>query len=252
MANDVEIIRLKGINKRFGAVEALCDIDFFLNKGEILGLVGDNGAGKSTLIKIMCGFYKQSKGEIWFDRKKVKWNSPEDSRKAGIEVVYQDLALQDLLTVTRNFFLGKEIYRSGILGSLRFMDLHKMRNECFKSLNELGIYIKPLYRLVETLSGGQRQSISIARSLYYGTKILILDEPTASLSIKETKKVLELTILAAKQGLGVIVISHNIMQIYDVSNRIVVLYKGRKVLDDIKSNLSIEEVINVVLTGTKN
>lgn len=249
MANDVEILHLKGINKKFGAIKVLHDVDFSLNKGEIVALVGDNGAGKSTLIKILCGLYKQDKGEIWLEGKLVKWISPKDSRNAGIEVVYQDLALQELLSVTRNFFLAKEVLKKGIYGSLGNIDLTRMNSECINALDNLGIHIKSPYRLVEVLSGGERQSIAIARSLYYGTKVLVLDEPTASLSVKETRKVLELTKLAANRGLGIIIISHNIMQVHGVTDRIVVLYKGEKVLDEMKTSVSVEEVTNAILTG---
>ncbi len=252
MANNEKFIHLKGINKKFGAIKVLHDIDFSLSEGEIVAIVGDNGAGKSTLIKILCGLYKQDKGEIWFEGKLVKWRSPKDSRNAGIEVVYQDLALQDLLSVTRNFFLAKEVLRKGIYGSLGNIDLTRMNSECINALDNLGIHIKSPYRLVEVLSGGERQSIAIARSLYYGTKLLVLDEPTASLSVKETRKVLELTKLAASRGVGVIVISHNIMQIHGVTDRIIVLFKGKKVLDEMKTSVSIGEITNAILTGSKN
>jgi len=252
MVNNEEIIYLKGIDKKFGAVSVLKDVDFSVKKGEIVALVGDNGAGKSTLIKILSGLYKQDKGEVWFERKLTNWSSPKDSRNAGIEVVYQDLALQELLSVARNFFLAKELLKKGIYGLLGNIDLIRMRSECIKSLDNLGIHIKSPDRLVEVLSGGQRQSIAIARSLYYGTKVLVLDEPTASLSVKETRKVLELTKLAANRGLGIIIISHNIMQVHGVTDRIVVLYKGEKVLDEMKTSVSIEEVTNAILTGSKH
>jgi simple sugar transport system ATP-binding protein len=252
MVNNEEIIYLKGIDKKFGAIKVLHDIDFSLNKGEIVAIVGDNGAGKSTLIKILSGLYKQDKGEVWFEGKLTNWLSPKDSRNAGIEVVYQDLALQELLSVTRNFFLAKELFKNNIFGLLGFIDLSRMKNECVKTLDKLGIHIKSTDQLVEILSGGQRQSIAIARSLYYGNKVLILDEPTAALSVKETRKVLELIKLAASRGVGIIVISHNIMQVHGITDRIVVLFKGKKVLDEMKNNVSVEEVTNVILTGLKN
>ncbi|MHB8277700.1 MAG: ATP-binding cassette domain-containing protein [Candidatus Humimicrobiaceae bacterium] len=252
MTNNLEIINLKGINKKFGAVNVLNNIDFYLKNGEIVALVGDNGAGKSTLIKILSGLYKQDKGEIWFEGKLTKWASPKDSRDAGIEVVYQDLALQELLSVTRNFFLGKELLKKGTQGLLRFIDLARMKSECIKALDQLGIHVKSVDQFVEVLSGGERQSIAIARSLYYGKKVLILDEPTAALSVKETRIVLELTKLAAKRGLGVIVISHNIMQVHSITDRIVVLFKGKIALNEMKTSVSVEEVTNAILTGSRN
>jgi len=246
------MIDLKDIHKSFGKFEVLKGIDFYVEPGEIVALVGDNGAGKSTLIKIICGLYNKNKGKIWFEGKLVNWKSPKESRDAGVEVVYQDLALQELLSVTRNFFLGKELLKKYPLRLIRIMDVRKMDIECKKSLDSLGINIKSVEEMVETLSGGQRQSIAIARSLYYGKKILILDEPTAALSVKETKHVLELTKIAAKHGLGVIVISHNIMQVHSITDRIVVLFRGKIAINEFKNDISVEEVTNAILTGSKH
>jgi len=252
MTANIDLFNMKGVYKHFGGINVLENIDFYLKKGEIVALVGDNGAGKSTLIKILCGLHQKDAGEIKFEGKLINWSSPKYSRDAGVEVVYQDLALQELLSVTRNFFLCKEIRKKGIQGFFRIIDLKTMDGMCNNALEQLGIHVKSVKSFVELLSGGERQSIAIARSLYYGKKVLILDEPTAALSVKETRIVLELTKLAASKGLGVIVISHNIRQVHSIADRVVVLFRGKMVFNEMKDNVSEEEVTNIILTGSRN
>jgi len=242
------LLKLKGISKSFGAVQALEKINLDVYAGEVVALVGDNGSGKSTIIKIICGFHQPDCGEIIYEGKLVRWNSPHNSREKGIEVVYQDFALLPLMGVARNFFLGKEILSNKILSLLHKGKMHKKTNE---ALIDLGIELKSTNLLVGKLSGGQRQSIAIARSLYFGTKILILDEPTASLSIKETKIVLATIRKVAKQGISIIFISHNVNHVYSVSDRFVVLFHGEKVLDIYKKDISVKEITNAIVTGKK-
>jgi len=234
----------KGISKRFGHVQALKNIDFWIAKGEVVGLVGDNGAGKSTLIKIICGVYQPDEGEIIFEGEKVKWASPHEARLAGIEVVHQDLALIPLMSVSRNFFLGREPRRGRI-----FIDTKRMGRESLRAISEFGISLRDANQIVATLSGGERQSVSIARATWFGAKLLILDEPTAALSVQETKKVLETVRQAKEKGISVIFISHNIRHVYHVADRFTVLFHGKKVADLAKEEATIEDVEEAIVSG---
>ena len=242
------LLKLKGISRNFGAVKALEGIDLNIYKGEVIALVGDNGSGKSTLIKIICGFHQPDKGEMVYEGKLVKWQSPHDSREKGIEVVYQDFALLPLMNVARNLFLGKEMTSNK---TFKILNMQKMCAKTKEILLKLGIELHSSKLLVGKLSGGQRQSIAISRSLYFGTKLLILDEPTASLSIKETKIVLNTIKRAAEQGFSVIFISHNVSHVYSVADRFIALFHGKKVLDIHKNEISAKEIENTIVTGKK-
>lgn len=230
MEGKVPILQIKGISKHFGGIVALNNVDMELMEGEILGIVGDNGAGKSTLIKIISGVYQKDSGEIYFKGKKVEINDPKDAIALGIETVYQDLALVDTLDLPANMFLGREMRYKGLLGSIfGFLKFRKMREDSERVLRKLDVNVQDLHTPVMYLSGGQRQIIPLTRVFYWKKKIIILDEPTAALGVKESKKVLEVTKILKEQNLSIIIISHNLQHIFDVVDRIVVLRRGEKI-----------------------
>jgi simple sugar transport system ATP-binding protein len=244
------LLEMKGIVKRFGHVEALRGVDFHVEKAEIVGLVGDNGAGKSTLVKIIAGVYQPDAGQMFFEGEPVVFRHPSEARARGIEIVYQHLALIDLLGIDRNIFLGREPLKK--IGPLKVLDKEKMEKEAGRILQEIGLKrIRSPQEKVAKLSGGERQSVAIARAMHFKAKLLILDEPTAALSVRETRKVLDHVLDVKKQGVSVILISHNIYHVYEVSDRIVVLDHGRKILDTPKKEVTPEEVIEVIRTGAQ-
>jgi simple sugar transport system ATP-binding protein len=244
MLNQIELVKMINIHKWFGTVHALNGVDFTVNRGEVVGLVGDNGAGKSTLIKILSGVYPPDMGEIYFEGRKVRFRSPADARKLGIETVYQDQALAPNLSIVRNIFMGREI-----TASFGFLDLKKMSREARKAIETLGLRVRSPLEPVAILSGGERQGVAIARALYFKAKLVILDEPTAALSIKETQKVLDFVRLLKKEGVSVIFITHNLYHVYEVADRFVVLFRGMKVADVLKEQTSIEELTCYITTG---
>ena len=215
-------------------------------KGQITALIGDNGAGKSTLIKILCGVHQQDEGQMTFDGAYTQWNSPDEARRQGIETVYQDLALVDSMSIARNFFLAKEPLKNSILGTL---DKKKMGIDALDAVRKLGIELKDPRKLVCDLSGGERKSIAIARSLYFKPKLLILDEPTAALSVKESRIVLEHVEAVKHLGIPVIFISHNIHHVYPISDRFIVLDRGKIIGDVDKSNVTVDDLIHAIVTG---
>ncbi len=245
------IIKMEGVAKRFGTVTALEKVDFEVRVGEVLALLGDNGAGKSTLVKIITGVYNPSEGNIFFKNKRVKINSPRDARKLGIETVYQDLALVPLMSVARNFFLGREI-----TSLMWLLNLQKMESGTREALGDVGIEKfseegrRSVSEAVGKLSGGERQSVAIGRAVHFGASVLILDEPTSALSVAETNKVLYYTRAAKERGLGVIFISHNISHVYQVSDRYTILRHGSKVGDYNKSELSEKDIADII-TGVR-
>ncbi len=242
------LLEMRGIVKRFGHVEALKGVDFHVDKAEIVGLVGDNGAGKSTLVKTIVGVYQPDEGEIYFEGRRVQFQSPREARDAGIEIVYQHLALIDLLSISRNIFLGREPVKK--LGPLRILDKPFMNREALRILRDIGVKrIRSPEDRVAKLSGGERQSVAIARAMYFKAKLLILDEPTAALSVRETRRVLDHILDVKKQGVSVIFITHNIYHVYEVADRIVVLDHGRKIADLKKEEVSPEDVIEIIRTG---
>ena len=238
------LVEMRGIKKSFGRVQALKGVDFHVRKQEIVGLLGDNGAGKSTLIKILVGYHQPDEGEIYFEGKRVFFKSPWDSRKVGIETVYQDLALVNLMPIWRNFFLGREIIRR--IGPVKILDVGKMKKIAREVLRDIGIFIRSADETVAFLSGGERQAVAIARAIHFGAKLLILDEPTASLSVGETRKVLEHILEAKKQGISVIFITHNIYHVYEVADRLVLLEKGEKIGDYDKKDVTPEKVMDII------
>jgi ABC-type sugar transport system ATPase subunit len=224
------VVEMRNIKKKFGAVQALRGIDLALMHNEVLGLVGDNAAGKSTLMKVLSGAYIPDEGEILIDGENVHFGNPMDARRMGIEMVYQDYALSNNLDVAGNVFMGREVVRLK-LGPLGVMNYPYMEQETRNLLNRLKIDISSVRLKVERLSGGQRQAVAIARATAFDAKVIIMDEPTAALSVAAIDKVLELVQELKAQGSSIIIISHRLEDIYRVSDRMIVLRQGRKVSD---------------------
>jgi simple sugar transport system ATP-binding protein len=242
------ILEMRHISKSFGAVTALVDVSIELREGEVLALVGDNGAGKSTLIKILSGFHQPDSGTIVIGSNEVHFGSPRDARAHGIETVYQDLALIKDLSIYHNMFLGREYHRR-ILG-LKLLDNRKMRELARSYLDTLGITIPSIDSTVELLSGGQRQSVAVARSIYSSPTILVLDEPLAALGVRESAHVLGLIQnLRRQRRVSIILIVHNYNQVFEVCDRINFLHSGEVVLDASTSQTSEEELIRIVKSG---
>ena len=246
-----ELLQLSNVTKSFGAVEALVDVSFSVNSGEVVALLGDNGAGKSTLIKILSGVHKHDNGKIKWQGNDIVIKSPAHARQIGFSVVYQDLAVVPLISIYRNFFLGKEeLICKKILG-VSFIRNNYAKNIARNALKQLGIEIENVESNVGVLSGGERQSISIARAVYFQSKLLILDEPTAALSLKETAKVLSYVQEAKKSNVGVIMITHNISHAWESADRFVVLYRGEVASILKKEETSVNEIENLINTGKK-
>ncbi|MFN3283189.1 MAG: ATP-binding cassette domain-containing protein [Pseudothermotoga sp.] len=238
------IIEMKKIKKSFGKVQALRGVDFHVSRNEIVGLLGDNGAGKSTLIKILVGYYQPDDGEIYFEGKKVNFKSPWQSRQLGIETVYQDLALVNLMPLWRNFFLGREMIRK--IGPFSWIERRKMKRIVIDAMNDVGISVRNPDETVAFMSGGERQAVAIARAIYFGAKLLILDEPTAALSVGETKRVLQHIEEAKKRGISVIFITHNIYHVYEVADRLVLLERGEKIGDYLKKDVTPQYIMDTI------
>tara|TARA_B100000242_G_scaffold233093_1_gene173068 strand:+ start:180 stop:926 length:747 start_codon:yes stop_codon:yes gene_type:complete len=246
-----ELLQLSNVTKSFGAVEALVDVSFSVDSGEVVALLGDNGAGKSTLIKILSGVHKHDNGKIRWQGNDIVIKSPAHARQIGFSVVYQDLAVVPLISIYRNFFLGKEeLICKKILG-VSFIRNNYAKNIARNALKQLGIEIENVESNVGVLSGGERQSISIARAVYFQSKLLILDEPTAALSLKETAKVLSYVQEAKKSNVGVIMITHNISHAWESADRFVVLYRGEVASILKKEETSVKEIENLINTGKK-
>lgn len=242
------VLELQGVSKRFGAVQALYRVDFASRAGEVMALVGDNGAGKSTLIKGIAGIYNLDEGEVYFEGKRVHIHGPRDSAALGIEVVYQDLALADNLDVVGNMFLGREHLQSGLL-----LDETRMEQEAISTLDSLSVTtIRSVRQAVAGLSGGQRQAIAVAKAVMWNSKLVILDEPTAALGVAQTRQVLDLVRRLADRGLAVIIISHNLHDIFEVADRITVLRLGQKVAEYVPSETTQQEVVHAITAGELN
>jgi D-xylose transport system ATP-binding protein len=243
------LLALRGVTKRFGAVQALDGVDLDINAGEVVAVVGDNGAGKSTLTKIVAGIYSADQAEIWFDGQPVSIHGPGGAARLGIATVYQDLALCDNLDVVENMFLGHE-RRAGIGSFTRALDETSMERRSNELLENLAVTIPNLRSEVGTLSGGQRQQVAVARSLLGEPKVVLLDEPTAALGVAQTAQVLALIKRLRENGLGVMVISHNLADVFEVADRIVVLRLGRVagVYDAARTNQN--EVVSAITGAT--
>lgn len=243
-------LQLRKINKSFGGVQALKNVDFEVYAGEVVGLVGDNGAGKSTLVKTMSGAYVPDSGEILIDGSPVTISSPQDATRLGIETVYQDLALCDNLDVVANLWLGREAYRWVIPGVLKALDETEMERRTIEVLRTLDVKIPSVRRPVAALSGGQRQCIAVAKTILRQPKVVLLDEPTAALGVAQTRQVLNLIMRLKQQGLAVVVISHNLHDVFEVCDRTIVMRLGqRSATFDIKNSTS-EQVV-AAITGAE-
>ncbi|WP_018466136.1 ATP-binding cassette domain-containing protein [Calidithermus timidus] len=240
------LLEVRGITKRFGGVTALNNVSFQLFPGEVLALAGDNGAGKSTLIKCISGVHLPEEGQIFFQGREVHFNNPREAREAGIETIYQDLALADNLDVGANVFLGREPIRRRF--GLPVLDRAKMRAEARTVLDTLDIHTA-LDRPVSALSGGQRQAVAIGRAIYWKARLLIMDEPTAALGVPEQRKVVELIQRLKQQGVAIIFISHNLGDIFAVSDRILVLLRGQKAGERQASKTNGDEIVKLMVGG---
>jgi D-xylose transport system ATP-binding protein len=238
------LLELSKINKSFGPVHVLHDVDFAVYPGEVSALVGDNGAGKSTLVKCVTGVYAADSGEIRFEGQPVSIAGPKDAAALGIEVVYQDLALCENLDIVQNMFLGREVHA-------RFgLDEPKMETLARRTLSDLSVRtVTSVRQLVASLSGGQRQSVAIAKAVLWNSKVVLLDEPTAALGVAQTRQVLDLVKRLAEQGLGVVIITHNMNDVFEVADRICALYLGRVAAEVKRTDSTIQQVIELITAG---
>ncbi len=247
--NTDAVLRLEGISKTYGGVKAVQDVSLEVGRGEILALVGDNGAGKSTLVKVISGAILPDCGSIYFEGEPVDLKSPRDATALGIQMCYQDLALVDSMDVAQNIFLGREMC-SRLLGVFSLLRLKKMRLESVNHLKELGVGLQDIRAKVKSLSGGQRQVIGISRAVYWGTKLIILDEPTAALGVRESKRVNELIARLKEKSISVVVISHNLEHVFSVADRAIVLRHGRIVGNRVIKETTGNEIVKMI-TGAE-
>ncbi|HEY7207240.1 MAG TPA: ATP-binding cassette domain-containing protein [Gaiellaceae bacterium] len=245
MAAATPTLELRAVSKSFGSVQALTEVDFEVRDGEVMALVGDNGAGKSTLIKSVAGIHSIDSGEVLFDGKPVHIHGPKDSARLGIEVVYQDLALCDNLDVVQNMFLGRETH--DFFHRLNEPDMERRTSDTLSSLSVTTL--KSVRQTVATLSGGQRQSVAVARAVLWNSRVVILDEPTAALGVAQTRQVLELVKRLGQQGLAVVIISHNLHDIFEVADRITVLRLGRNVGVYERTATTQQEIVSAITAG---
>ncbi|MGA1803330.1 ATP-binding cassette domain-containing protein [Rhizobium sp. HT1-10] len=246
------ILTARGLVKRYGRVTALDHADFDLYPGEILAVIGDNGAGKSSLIKAISGAVQADEGEIKLEGRTVQFKSPLEAREAGIETVYQNLALSPALSIADNMFLGREIRKPGVLGSVfRMLDRPAMEAKARDKLSELGLMtIQNINQTVETLSGGQRQGVAVARAAAFGSKVIILDEPTAALGVKESRRVLELILDVRSRGIPIVLISHNMPHVFEVADRIHIHRLGKRLTVINPKEYSMSDAV-AFMTGAK-
>ncbi len=243
------VMKATGLTKRYGQVTALDGADFELRAGEIMAVIGDNGAGKSSLIKCLSGATIPDEGEIFLDGKVIHFKSPIDARRAGIETVYQDLAVAPAMTIAENLFLGREIRRPGVLGGVfQMIDKKKMLEESISRMNDLKVGIRSMTQAVETLSGGQRQCVAVARAAAFAQHVVIMDEPTAALGVKEGNMVLELIRRVRDKGLPVILISHNMPHVFEIADRIHIARLGKRACVVNPKKISMSDTV-AVMTG---
>lgn len=243
------LLEVRGVGKRFGRVEALVHVDLRVRHREVVGLLGDNGAGKSTLIKIITGVYPPDRGELLWEGRPIRLSSPRDAYALGISTVYQDLAVVDLMSIHRNIFLGREHLVCRRVGPLSFYDARTARSEAERALRDLGITIRSPDEPVLMMSGGERQSIAIARGMLFSAKLLILDEPTSALSVKEAAKVLRYIESARDRGISVIFITHNVHQVYPVADRLTILSHGESIGEFKKDEVTPQDVADLIVRG---
>jgi simple sugar transport system ATP-binding protein len=248
VVTDTPVLEARGIVKSFGKVAALRGADFEVHPQEVVALVGDNGAGKSTLVKALAGVLQPDAGEILFEGRPVQIHSPHDARDLGIETVYQDLALASDLDPAGNLFLGREVMRPGLLGRLGFIDKGAMRRQGDAAFEQLSVAIQDTAAPVATMSGGQRQGIAVSRAVMWASKVVFMDEPTAALGVVQTRNVLDLIRRVRDQGLSVVLISHNMPEVFEVADRIEVLRLGERVAQFRRSDVSMEDIVGA-MTG---
>jgi simple sugar transport system ATP-binding protein len=242
------ILEAQDISRSYGQVEALRDCNFTVRIGEVTALIGDNGAGKSTLIRILSGAEKADTGKIFVEGAEVNFHSPADARLKGIETVFQDLALCAHLNPVQNMYLGREVRRKGLLGKLGFMDVESMREGSRAAFMNLGATVNSLTARVGSMSGGQRQSIAVARSAAWASRVIFFDEPTAALGVVQTKNVLDLVRRVRDKGIGVVFISHSMPEVLEVSDRIQVMRRGRIIAEYESQETNLEELVGA-MTG---
>jgi fructose transport system ATP-binding protein len=246
------VLEAHALVKRFGQVVALNETDFDLFPDEITAVIGDNGAGKSTLIKVLSGAFQPDEGELLLDGERVRFRSPLDARRVGIETVYQELAVAPALDIAANIFLGRELRRRGPVGRLlRMLDKRTMRREATRHLSELQIHIPSIGQAVENLSGGQRQGVAVARAAAWGKRLVIMDEPTAALGVKETRQVLDLILRVRERGLPVILISHDMPHVFELADRIQIMRLGRRVAVVTPQTHSMPEAVAIMTGATR-
>lgn len=239
------IVEMRSINKSFGAVRALVDVDLVLHPGEILGLVGDNSAGKSTLMKVMTGAYQRDSGDVLVAGRSTHFKSPHESREVGIEMIYQDFALCGNMDVGQNIFLGRWPRRGP------FVDRRRMYREADAVLKRLKVDVNSVYQRVESLSGGRQQSVAIARAISFEPRVVVLDEPTANLSVMATERLLETMLELKRHGVAQIIISHRLQDIFAVGDRVMVLKRGENVGDRYVRHTTEQEVLQIIVSGTR-
>ena len=244
MSESAPLLQLRGVNKSFGVVDVLHDVDLEIYPGQVTALVGDNGAGKSTVVKILAGIYPTDSGEYIFDGETVAVHGPKDAAALGIEVVYQDLALCENLDIVENMFLGRE-KKNGIT-----LDETTMESQARETLTSLSVRtVKSVRQTVVSLSGGQRQTVAIAKSVLWKSRVVLLDEPTAALGVAQTRQVLDLVRRLADSGVGVLLISHNLTDVFEVADRITALYLGRVAADVAREDVTSRQVVELITTG---
>ncbi len=251
MSTAAPLVELRDIRKTFGAVQALQGASLSVAPGEVMGLVGDNGAGKSTLMKVLTGVHQPTEGAIRLEGREVAFGTPSDSRSAGIEMIYQNLALAPNLDVVANVFLGREIRKKGLLGLRMALDEEEMEKRTTQLLDELKIHIKSVRLLVEKMSGGQQQAVAIARAVAFKAKLVIMDEPTAALAVKEVGKVLDIIRDLKRNGVAVIIISHRLQDIFQVADKITVMQSGRTVAERRTSETDMDEIVKFIVGGAR-
>jgi ABC-type sugar transport system ATPase subunit len=241
------LLSIRNVSKIFGGLVAVDNVSLDVSRGEVVGLLGDNGAGKSTLIKCISGVYQAEEGEIVFDGRPVQFATPMDARRAGIETIYQDLALANNLDVGANIFLGREVKKRRFGGLVQTLDDKRMLSESRRTLDALQIRFPTLEDPIENLSGGQRQAVAIARAVYWDAKLMIMDEPTNNLGVPEQHKVLELIRTLRERGAPVILITHILPDVFAVADRVIVMHRGRKVTEKVTAQTTAEELVQYMV-----
>jgi ABC-type sugar transport system ATPase subunit len=241
------LLSVRNLVKRFGGLTAVNDVSLDVRPGEVVGLVGDNGAGKSTLIKCVSGVHHPDAGEVFFEGREVRFSHPIEAREAGIETIYQDLALAGNLDVSANIFLGREVKKRHLFGAVKTLHEDRMRSESTAILDRLGIVIPRMRLEIEKLSGGQRQAVAIARAIYWNARLMIMDEPTNNLGVPEQRKVMSLIDTLREQNVPVILISHTLPDVFAITDRIVIMHRGRKVAEMATADTDTTEVVEYMV-----